>query len=111
MRYSSIFRARVLRCMPSASAVLVTLPSQHPRTLEMKRFSNSRTASSKWTPLATMSSTSFSRRSEIMSVQEPGDSSFQLAAGEPVKRLDVFLARLDHHVVGERWDPELYVTF
>src|SRR5258708_1270822 len=64
--YSPIFRVSVLRCMPRAQAVLVRLPSDLPSTREMKRFSNSRTASSNWTPLTTIASQCHYGRSRII---------------------------------------------
>src|SRR5947207_2072560 len=104
--YSPIFLVSVLRCMPRESAVLVRLPSARPRTHVMKRFSNSWTASSNWTPRSTISSTSRWRRSEII---EPDRSSsndvarlVQSAAGQAKVRFDVLLPRLLDDVGRER---------
>src|SRR6266568_1552411 len=91
--------------MPKVSAVLVRLPSQDPRTRAMKRFSNSLTASSKCTPLFTMSSTSFSSRSLII-VCSRDRTSCELAAGQPAKGLDVLLSRFHDDVFRQgrhRW--------
>src|SRR5688572_3560509 len=96
--------------MPSASAVLVKLPSQLPNTRAMNRFSNSRTASSNCTPRSTISSTSRSSRSEIMAAPLPrGCLSTQVFAGQPAECLDIPVAGARHDVVGQARDRGLFV--
>src|SRR4029453_3369414 len=128
--YSPIFRLRVFRWMPSVSAVLVRLPSDRLKTRAMNRFSNSRTASSKWTPLSTISSTSFSSRSAIIAAYQslktpaqrrvetralrlqPSDLnllSFQFAAGQASKSFQIFFTRFHRDVVGQRRHRRLFV--
>src|SRR4029453_6465352 len=101
--YSSIFRLRVLRWMPSVPAVLVRLPSQRLSTLMMNRFSNSRTASSNCTPLSTISSTRCSSRSEIIAglVELPGS--------QAPERLDVLVSRVKDDLFGQRRPGRLFV--
>src|ERR1019366_3233461 len=112
--------------MPSESAVLVRLPSYLTSTRAMKRFSNSRTASSNRTPLSTISSTSFSSRSLITAPRGPPPpalalplaraagayhgcrSSCELPAGEAAIRFDVLLARLFDDVRRQRRDGGLF---
>src|SRR5262245_21486527 len=86
--------------MPRASAVLVRLPSHWPRTCSMNRFSSSRTASSKRTPLFTIASTSFWSRSLI---------TVELPAGEAAERLHVLVSRSSHDLVWQRGDRRLLV--
>src|SRR5713226_9234237 len=106
--YSPILRVSVFRCMPKASAVLVRLPSHRPSTRLMKRFSNSRTASSNCTPFSTISSTSRSSRSLIMRRRSwPG--SWQLSACQASERLDVLFPRPFHHVRRQRGHRRLLV--
>src|ERR1700730_16470113 len=85
--------------MPRVPAVLVRLPSERTRTRLMNRFSNSRTASSKRTPLSTISSTSFSSRSEIMA---RGPWSLELPPGQALECFEVLLAGVPDHIVRQR---------
>src|SRR6185295_3828045 len=89
--------------MPSVPAVLVRLPSQRLSTLMMNRFSNSRTASSKCTPLSTISSTRCSSRSEIIA------GLFELPGGQAPERLDVLFSRVKDDLVGQRRHGRLLV--
>ena len=87
--------------MPRTSAAFDRLPSDSASTREMNRFSNSRLASPKRIPFATISSIrrssfSFTALLELQAAQEP-------------ERLDVFLARLLDDVAGERGHGRLLV--
>src|SRR6185503_19384986 len=93
--------------MPSASAVFVRLPSYRPRTWLMNRFSNSRTASSNWTSLSTISATRRSIFSAIIVTRSPALG--KIPTGQPPERFDVFLACPGHHVIRERGDRRLLV--
>src|SRR5262245_27932755 len=92
--------------MPSLPAVFVRLPSQHPSVRAMKRFSNSRTASSNCTPRSTMSPTSCSSRSLIIGA---APASCEFFPRQPVKRLDVLRPGVEDDVVGEAGDRWLLV--
>src|SRR5262249_39603045 len=91
------------------SAAFVRLPLQLARTRLMKRFSNSRIASSNWTPRPTISSTSFSRRSLIMLCSRGWPLLFELAAGQAAERLQILRPRSLDVVLGQRRDWRLLV--
>src|SRR6187549_332638 len=75
----------------------------------MKRFSNSWTASSKRTPLSTISSTSFSSLSLIMRLPHVGSRSLQLLPCEPLEGIDVLGAGLEDDVIGKARHRRLLV--
>src|SRR6187402_1318511 len=75
----------------------------------MKRFSNSWTASSKRTPLSTISSTSFSSLSLIMRPLRVGPRSLQLLPRKPFERIDVLGAGLDDDILGKARHRRLLV--
>src|SRR4051812_13852611 len=84
------------------SAAFERLPSLSASTREMNRRSNSRLASAKRMPFATISSMRRSSRSFTC-------ASFELQAGEELESLHIFLAGPGHDVLRQRRNRRLLV--